>query len=396
MKNVDTEYISAKLSERLCGVVRHLDSQNFNSRSKDIREYGKELAVVLHGVKYSTAEEVAQVFEKYCVSVHFIVDKGGSVYTMVPVEKRAWHAGHSQWGNGNSLKELGINCNSIGIGIVGDDEPCTEQQMKSILVLLQTLEEEYKIDKRNIIGHSDIAPGRQFNPNGYYFDWSYLYKYGGFGLYAQKLIDIRDEKSNKYDLIFKHFVDLGISSEKLDKIVSLYGITGTLFTEEASSGSVLAVKTALKSLGYGYLDIESPRFCKALRIDLNSDSEKVKNFQVAFLMKLFKTLDAEEPSLYNTLYSSKMDEDGELVAGIQYYDFNTVKAFCERHYPIECGFNGGVDGLNLQIYYVMSALLEDVCGKEVAAANASAFFNSLELCETESVDKLLPESGLDA
>ena len=52
-----------------------------------------------------------------CVSAHFVVGRNGVITQFVPVSRRAWHAGESEWeGHGN--------CNdfSIGIEIIGDEQ----------------------------------------------------------------------------------------------------------------------------------------------------------------------------------------------------------------------------------------------------------------------------------
>jgi len=44
----------------------------------------------------------------------------------------------------------------------------------SLITLLSHLKKKYKIDKRNILGHSDIAPYRKIDPGGK-FPWKKLY-----------------------------------------------------------------------------------------------------------------------------------------------------------------------------------------------------------------------------
>jgi N-acetylmuramoyl-L-alanine amidase len=90
---------------------------------------------------------------------------------------RAWQAGVSKWGNTTDI-------NSISIGIEIDNngfEPFTDEQINSLLQLLDRLKKAYNIPTANFIGHADIAPGRKADPNKY-FPWQKLAE-NGFGFW---------------------------------------------------------------------------------------------------------------------------------------------------------------------------------------------------------------------
>lgn len=100
------------------------------------------------------------------VSAHFFIDRCGCVTQFVSTDKRAWHAGVSEF---NGRKN--INDCSIGIELEGtDDTPFTDAQYASLADLTNRLMQEYPISYGNIVGHSDVAPGRKTDP-GKYFDW---------------------------------------------------------------------------------------------------------------------------------------------------------------------------------------------------------------------------------
>jgi len=87
----------------------------------------------------------------------------------VPTDKRAWHAGISTYKGRD-------NCNdfSIGIELEGcDEEEFEQQQYHSLSRLINFLCIDLQINKQNIVGHSDIAPGRKTDP-GPFFDWTLL------------------------------------------------------------------------------------------------------------------------------------------------------------------------------------------------------------------------------
>ena len=102
------------------------------------------------------------------VSSHFVIDRTGKIYQFVSVYDRAWHAGVSSFKNQE-------NCNdfSLGIELIGSDNtPFEDNQYDALNKLIETLCSSFpKIKKENIVGHSEIAPGRKTDP-GPFFDWS--------------------------------------------------------------------------------------------------------------------------------------------------------------------------------------------------------------------------------
>ena len=107
------------------------------------------------------------------VSSHYLIKNNGEIVTLVPDLYIAWHAGVSSWQNFKSL-----NKNSIGIEISNPGhnfnyKTFSKKQIVSILRLSKFLIKEYKIDQKNILGHSDIAPNRKKDP-GEKFPWKYL------------------------------------------------------------------------------------------------------------------------------------------------------------------------------------------------------------------------------
>jgi AmpD protein len=103
------------------------------------------------------------------VSAHLLIDRQGIVTQFVPFDLRAWHAGQSSYCGRD-------NCNdySIGVELEGvDDSPYTERQYQSLIEVTQQLLQAYpKLNKKRIVGHSDIAPNRKTDP-GPAFDWAY-------------------------------------------------------------------------------------------------------------------------------------------------------------------------------------------------------------------------------
>jgi N-acetylmuramoyl-L-alanine amidase len=109
------------------------------------------------------------------VSSHYLINQTGKIINLVPDLYIAWHAGRSKWKKYESL-----NKNSIGIEITNPGhsfgyKKFPKQQILSLIQLTKFLIRKYKINKKNILGHSDIAPERKKDP-GEKFPWQNLSK----------------------------------------------------------------------------------------------------------------------------------------------------------------------------------------------------------------------------
>ena len=101
------------------------------------------------------------------VSSHFLIRRNGQLLQFVPCGKRAWHAGASAWRGRARCNDF-----SVGIELEGtDDEPYTPAQYRTLARLARALARRYPV--ADIVGHSDIAPGRKTDP-GAAFDWTRL------------------------------------------------------------------------------------------------------------------------------------------------------------------------------------------------------------------------------
>lgn len=112
------------------------------------------------------------------VSAHYVVDEAGQIYSLVPEEHRAWHAGVSSWeGDGE------VNARAIGIEIVngGHDFQLPEfpdAQIDGVIALLQDILGRWPaLNPKRIVAHSDIAPARKADP-GEKFPWKRLAEAG--------------------------------------------------------------------------------------------------------------------------------------------------------------------------------------------------------------------------
>jgi len=142
------------------------------------------------------------------VSAHYLIDEDGVAESLVPEDKRAWHAGLSFWQG-----ETDINSASIGIEIVNPGHefgyrPFPDAQMQTVLKLSQEIVRKYNI--QHVLGHSDVAPERKTDP-GELFDWQWLAQ-NGVGLWPnptqEELLAAEEISKNDFE-VEKLFVKYG-------------------------------------------------------------------------------------------------------------------------------------------------------------------------------------------
>ena len=142
--------------------------------------------LVLHYTGMPTAKEA---LDRLCdasakVSAHYMIEEYGTLYRLVPEERRAWHAGVSSWEG-----ETDINGRSIGIELVNPGHEFgyrafPEAQMAALEALAGDIVARRAIMPLHVVGHSDVAPLRKQDP-GELFDWQRLAK-KGIGLWPPR------------------------------------------------------------------------------------------------------------------------------------------------------------------------------------------------------------------
>ena len=156
-------------------------SPNFNERVGE----GVPDILVMH---YTGMQTCAAAVERLTsaearVSSHYTIDEDGTIYAHVPEHLRAWHAGVSSWRGATD-----INSRSVGIEIVNPGHEFgyrafPEAQIEAVIALSQGIVKRHRIQPRNVIGHSDIAPDRKTDP-GELFPWKRLAE-AGLGVWVE-------------------------------------------------------------------------------------------------------------------------------------------------------------------------------------------------------------------
>jgi N-acetylmuramoyl-L-alanine amidase len=156
------------------------------------------------------------------VSSHYLIKNNGEIVVMVPDLYIAWHAGISFWKNFKFL-----NKNSIGIEISNPGhnfnyKKFSKKQIESTKKLSKFLIKKYKINQKNILGHSDIALDRKKDP-GEKFPWKYLakFKIGKWhSIPKQTLLKNRKKKTTVLEKknFFLNLSKIGYSEKNSNKI----------------------------------------------------------------------------------------------------------------------------------------------------------------------------------
>ena len=152
-------------------------SPNFEER-KDTVQF-----IIIHATGTETVQETLAVLEKRRVSAHYVIDLDGTVYGLVDPDKRAWHAGVSDWkGYCKKTGFRSVNDASIGIELqcspkerLENGEVCkfdnfSNDQIMACVELCKRLMRIYDIKVDHVLRHSDVSPNRKFDP-GETFPW---------------------------------------------------------------------------------------------------------------------------------------------------------------------------------------------------------------------------------
>lgn len=139
--------------------------------------------LILH---YTGMRTAAEALDRLCsaeaqVSAHYLIDEDGTVWRLVPEERRAWHAGVSFWAGRRDINGASIGIELVNPGHEFGYRPFPQAQMAALEALAREILGRHPIPARFVLGHSDVAPTRKTDP-GEFFDWQRLAR-AGIGLW---------------------------------------------------------------------------------------------------------------------------------------------------------------------------------------------------------------------
>ena len=237
-------------------------SKEYNSISQDYREK----YIILHYTAVGREGSIRALTGRN-VSSHYLVSDRieDPIYSLVPTERRAWHAGASAWKTRNNLNDTSIGIEIVNLGSVnGVYEPYLPFQMENVAVLVKYLVDKYDVPAENILGHSDIAPGRKSDP-GPMFDWKMLYEKYNLGMwYDETAVE------NYKTMYAETFETIPVSDIQAELKKFGYGIDITGAWDKQSKSVITAFQHHFRPSNYdGVMDIETYSILKSLNDKYN-------------------------------------------------------------------------------------------------------------------------------
>lgn len=150
-------------------------------------------------VHYAAAPSLRQTVRWFCnrrsgTSAHFVIGRDGEAVQIVPLTRRAWHAGKSRWGSHEDLNAYAIGIELVNAGALQRDAAgrwvdwssrripdrdvvvarhkheaqergwhrFPEVQVTRALQIARALHARYGFE--DVLGHDDVAPGRKIDP----------------------------------------------------------------------------------------------------------------------------------------------------------------------------------------------------------------------------------------
>ena len=259
--NTNTQRGGTETISNSAGTVK-VDASSYNSQGQDYRQK----FIILHYTAGNRDSSLKTLTENE-VSAHYLVsdNKLEPVYSLVNENKRAWHAGVSDWKGRNNLNDT-----SIGIEIVNGGDasgtfvPYKDFQIKEVAVLVKYLADKYEIPATNILGHSDIAPQRKSDP-GPLFPWKELYTKYNIGMWYD------NDTKNNYEREYSTKLSMMPVSEiqrELNKFGYGISITGTW--DKQTKNVIKVFQHHFRPSNYsGEMDVETFAILKALNEKYN-------------------------------------------------------------------------------------------------------------------------------
>ena len=245
---------------------------------KSVGQNFRQRFIILHYTALDDENSIKVLTEQE-VSAHFLITTRDEepIYNLVPEDKRAWHAGESEWKSSKNLNDSSIGIEIVNLGLNEDilpdtdtgveralknqyrQAPYTEEQIKKIAILVKYLSEKYEIAPENILGHSDVAPQRKLDP-GPMFPWKELYDKYNIGMWYDE-----DEKNKIQTEIGAEFSTLTVTAYQNEFKKFGYTIQITGVYDIQTSNVIKAFQLHFRQENFnGALDIETYSILKAL------------------------------------------------------------------------------------------------------------------------------------
>lgn len=126
-------------------------------------------------------------YVRHIRAYHFVIDRFGRVWRIVPESEPAHHAGNSVWAEEQHFY-LNLNASFLGVSFEGPsrDEtgqtPVTAPQIHAGRLLTDLLRARYRISARNCVTHAQVSVNPENMGIGYHTDWAANFPFEQIGL----------------------------------------------------------------------------------------------------------------------------------------------------------------------------------------------------------------------
>lgn len=162
----------------LCLLAGCTGGPRIDNRYTAIGQSSRVQYIVLHYTSTNLPNSLRLLTEEEVSSHYLIGDTPATIYRLVDENRRAWHAGESQW-QGRTW----LNASTIGIELVNRGysdgpngrqwQPFAPAQIDALVELLKDIMRRHELPLGSILAHSDVAPQRKVDP-GPLFPWKRL------------------------------------------------------------------------------------------------------------------------------------------------------------------------------------------------------------------------------
>lgn len=246
--------------------VYKIDSEKYIAKGKNERIQ----FIIIHYTAGSNEVSIKELTSER-VSSHYLIPSGEDekIYSLVPENERAWHAGVSSFRGRTNINDTSIGIEIVNEGIYKEyrDYPTyntyehyvdyEKMQIEKVAQLVKDLSLKYKIPSRNILAHSDIAPSRKKDP-GAKFPWKKLYDEYGIGAWYE-------EEDKLFFMNYDEYNSKSISEIKRELREYGYDINDTEEWDKASKDVIYAFQLHFNPKNLtAEMDLETYAILKAL------------------------------------------------------------------------------------------------------------------------------------
>jgi N-acetylmuramoyl-L-alanine amidase len=242
-----------------CGTYPGPNGLTIDHSIRAVAQNSRVSIVVLHYTSANNANSL-EILSRQNVSSHYLITDNPTphVYQLADENRRAWHAGVSQWYGHTSINSLSVGIELVNAGGQGHVwAPYNPAQITTLITLLHDIVERNQIKPENIVGHSDVAPQRKVDP-GPLFPWKQLAQ-AGLG----RWYDDQQVAENIQTLRQSGLPDIHWFQKELIRIGYSAPTTGIL--DKATKNVLTAFQMHYRPTDYdGQPDLETAAILKAL------------------------------------------------------------------------------------------------------------------------------------